>query len=196
MSKGLGFFKVSSTAIKPIKPPRMTFSNHKKIYGLTDYNKPLIGTVVNVSGNKSILVQVESLVKHPLYKVRMKRKTKYMAHDEYKLAGKGDVVYIQKSKTYSKRKHYKLHSFYKRDATNSYLDSHPQFEKSPIDKDKHHIIEFERKYIFNRDRYIDKEEEEQLQNENDNENENENEEQEDEYIEEEEYESEENEENK
>ena len=64
----------------------------------------LTGTVVSDKGDKTVVVNVERKVKHPLYGKIIRRSKKYHAHDEaneYKL---GDVVRIEETRPLSKTK--------------------------------------------------------------------------------------------
>lgn len=70
--------------------------------------KVLIGEVVSDKMDKSIVVKVETLVMHPLYKKYIKRSKKYMAHDPNNESGIGDKVEIIESRPLSKRKRWRL----------------------------------------------------------------------------------------
>ena len=70
--------------------------------------KAQIGTVVSSSMEKSIVVKVETKVKHALYKKYIKRSKKYMAHDANNEARVGDKVEILESRPLSKRKRWTL----------------------------------------------------------------------------------------
>ncbi len=70
--------------------------------------KVLIGEVVSDKMDKSIVVKVETLVMHPLYKKYIKRSKKYMAHDPNNECGIGDKVEIIESRPLSKRKRWRL----------------------------------------------------------------------------------------
>jgi len=67
-----------------------------------------IGVVTSDKMDKSIVVMVERLVKHPLYKKYIKRRSKFMAHDERNEAREGDVVLIEETRPLSKRKRWRL----------------------------------------------------------------------------------------
>ena len=67
-------------------------------------NRILSGVVTSKSGNKSIVVQVDRRVRHPLYKKFMKKSKKYHAHDEANTFGVGDKVRIQECAPISKQK--------------------------------------------------------------------------------------------
>ena len=67
-----------------------------------------IGKVVSNGMEKSIVVKVEYLVSHPLYKKRIKKSTKFMAHDEKNICNIGDKVKIAETRPLSKRKRWRV----------------------------------------------------------------------------------------
>ncbi len=70
--------------------------------------KTKIGKVVSDSMEKSVVVKVEYLVSHPLYKKRIKKSTKFMAHDEKDICNIGDKVKIAETRPLSKRKRWRV----------------------------------------------------------------------------------------
>jgi small subunit ribosomal protein S17 len=70
--------------------------------------RTVIGKVVSNKMDKTIIVQVERKVKHPLYGKYMRRFSKMSAHDGENVCKIGDVVLIQQSRPISKTKHWKL----------------------------------------------------------------------------------------
>ncbi len=64
----------------------------------------LQGVVVSDKMDKTVIVQVERRVMHPIYKKYIKRSKKYAAHDEANVYKIGDVVHIQECRPISKRK--------------------------------------------------------------------------------------------
>ncbi len=64
----------------------------------------LQGTVVSDAADKTVVVNVQRRVSHPVYKKFITRSKRYMAHDEGNSAKKGDVVEIRECRPYSKRK--------------------------------------------------------------------------------------------
>ena len=56
--------------------------------------KTRIGTVVSDKMDKTIVVAVETFVKHPIYSKRVKNTVKFKAHDEQNQCGIGDKVKI------------------------------------------------------------------------------------------------------
>ena len=70
--------------------------------------KERIGVVVSNKMDKSIVILVESKVKHPKYGKFVKKSTKFMAHDEKNEAGMGDTVRIMETRPLSKNKCWRL----------------------------------------------------------------------------------------
>jgi small subunit ribosomal protein S17 len=70
--------------------------------------KMRVGRVVSDKMDKTIVVAVESFVKHPLYSKRVKRTTKFKAHDEENICGMGDTVKIMETRPLSKDKRWRL----------------------------------------------------------------------------------------
>ena len=68
----------------------------------------LIGTVVSNKMEKSVTVQVDRRVKHPLYKKFMTQSKKIAAHDETNTLEIGDQVRIRECRPISKSKTWKL----------------------------------------------------------------------------------------
>lgn len=62
------------------------------------------GKVVSSKMNKTIVVAVQRLVKHPLYQKYIKRTTKLYAHDEKNDAREGDTVRVVETRPLSKLK--------------------------------------------------------------------------------------------
>jgi small subunit ribosomal protein S17 len=70
--------------------------------------KMRIGTVVSDKMDKTVVVAVERIVAHPLYGRRMKRTTRFMAHNEGNQAGVGDKVRLMETRPLSKRKRWRV----------------------------------------------------------------------------------------
>ena len=66
------------------------------------------GKVVSNKMQKTIVVAVESRVRHPLYGKFMKRTKKFKAHDETNQCGEGDTVEIMETRPLSKDKNWRL----------------------------------------------------------------------------------------
>lgn len=70
--------------------------------------KTRIGVVVSDKMDKTIVVSISSLVRHPLYGKTMKRTSKVKAHDETNQCTIGDKVRIAETRPLSKDKHWRL----------------------------------------------------------------------------------------
>ncbi len=70
--------------------------------------REVIGTVVSDRMEKTVIVQVQRLVKHRLYKKYIKRRSKYTAHDEANACRIGDRVLIAESRPISKTKKWRV----------------------------------------------------------------------------------------
>ncbi|MBI4805206.1 MAG: 30S ribosomal protein S17 [Desulfovibrio sp.] len=68
----------------------------------------LTGIVVSDKCDKTIVVRVETLVKHPLVKKYIRRRKKFMAHDPMNECGMGDKVQIIEHRPLSARKRWHL----------------------------------------------------------------------------------------
>lgn len=66
------------------------------------------GTVVSDKMDKTVVVAVETLVTHPLYRKQLKRTTKFKAHDENNECSQGDVVKIMETRPLSKDKRWRV----------------------------------------------------------------------------------------
>lgn len=66
------------------------------------------GTVVSVSGNKTIVVEAERRKRHPLYGKIERLRRKFHAHDEQCQAKVGDKVTIAETRPLSKLKCWRL----------------------------------------------------------------------------------------
>jgi len=70
--------------------------------------KQLVGKVVSNKMDKTIVVEIENLVMHPLYKKSVRRTKKLKGHDEKNECSIGDLVKIEESRPLSKEKRYRL----------------------------------------------------------------------------------------
>lgn len=68
--------------------------------------KILKGKVVSTKMQKTIVVEVERVFRHPLYKKVVRRHKKYKAHNEKFDLKIGDVVKIKETRPISKDKHF------------------------------------------------------------------------------------------
>jgi small subunit ribosomal protein S17 len=72
------------------------------------YRKVRRGYVVSDKMDKTIVVEVEDRVKHPLYGKVIRRSSKVKAHDELNTAGIGDLVLISETRPLSATKRWRL----------------------------------------------------------------------------------------
>ncbi len=70
--------------------------------------KTQIGVVVSDKMDKTVVVKVDRLVKHPVYNKYIKRSAKYKAHDDDNSCKTGDRVLIVESRPLSKDKCWKV----------------------------------------------------------------------------------------
>lgn len=70
--------------------------------------KTRTGKVISDRMDKTVVVAVESLVQHPLYKKIVKRITKFKAHDDKNQCRIGDVVKIMETRPLSKTKRWRV----------------------------------------------------------------------------------------
>jgi len=70
--------------------------------------KELVGIVISNKMDKTIVVEVERLTKHPLYGKTIKRHSKFKAHDPDNKAEVGNKVKIAQVRPLSKDKRWRL----------------------------------------------------------------------------------------
>jgi small subunit ribosomal protein S17 len=70
--------------------------------------KERVGIVVSDKMDKTVVVKVDNLVKHPVYKKYIKRRITCQAHDEQNSCAIGDKVLIVESRPLSKLKRWRV----------------------------------------------------------------------------------------
>lgn len=70
--------------------------------------KEIIGTVTSDKMDKTVVVSVETSVKHPIYKKIVKRTYKLKAHDENNECHIGDKVKVMETRPLSKDKRWRV----------------------------------------------------------------------------------------
>ncbi len=70
--------------------------------------KERVGMVVSDKPQKTAVVSVETLVRHPKYKKRVRSSKRFMVHDEQNAARVGDTVRIVETRPLSARKRWRL----------------------------------------------------------------------------------------
>lgn len=76
--------------------------------------KRLVGSVVSDKMDKTVVVRVERLVRHPRYGKVLRRAKKYKAHDAKSECRVGDVVRIVESRPLSREKRWAVEEILKR----------------------------------------------------------------------------------
>ena len=67
-----------------------------------------VGTVIAKKMQKTVTVQVERQVRHPLYKKIVRQRRTFLAHDENEKCRLGDVVRIIETRPISKLKRWRV----------------------------------------------------------------------------------------
>ncbi|NPA12754.1 MAG: 30S ribosomal protein S17 [Aquificae bacterium] len=70
--------------------------------------KEFVGKVVSNKMDKTVVVAVERQFPHPLYGKRIKKTSKFYAHDPENKCKEGDIVRIRESRPISKLKRWKV----------------------------------------------------------------------------------------
>ncbi|MEJ2040217.1 MAG: 30S ribosomal protein S17 [Desulfosarcinaceae bacterium] len=70
--------------------------------------RQVIGTIVSNKMDRTVVVQVERLVKHPSYKKYIRRCNNFMAHDQENACQVGDRVMITETRPLSKTKRWRV----------------------------------------------------------------------------------------
>ena len=70
--------------------------------------KQLVGLVTSNKMDKSITVQIERKLPHPVYGKFVKKSKKFVAHDEQNECNEGDLVKIVESRPLSRNKRWQL----------------------------------------------------------------------------------------
>lgn len=70
--------------------------------------KEFVGTVISDKMQKTIVVRIKRLAKHPKYGRIVRRYAKFKVHDEKRQGHTGDTVRIQETRPLSREKHFRL----------------------------------------------------------------------------------------
>jgi len=70
--------------------------------------KTMVGVVISDKMDKTVVVTVNRLVQHPIYKKYIRRNVKFKAHDELNKVRVGDTVEIVQSRPLSKSKAWRV----------------------------------------------------------------------------------------
>ncbi len=77
-------------------------------------HRKFLGRVVSDKMDKTIVVLIDRIKQHPVYKKRIKVSKKFKAHDEKNEARMGDMVEIEECRPISKDKKWKLNKIMRR----------------------------------------------------------------------------------
>lgn len=70
--------------------------------------KQRVGFAVADAAQKTVVVRIERTVRHPLYKKTLRRRKRYLAHDEGNDCRNGDRVLIEECRPLSRRKTWRV----------------------------------------------------------------------------------------
>ncbi|MBE0576345.1 MAG: 30S ribosomal protein S17 [Desulfuromonadales bacterium] len=70
--------------------------------------KVRVGVVVSDKMDKTVVVKVDNIIKHPVYKKYIKRRVTCKAHDEQNICAAGDKVLIVETRPLSKDKRWRV----------------------------------------------------------------------------------------
>ena len=71
---------------------------------MREQRKVLTGRVTSDKMDKTVVVEVQRVTQHPIYRKVIRKRKRYMAHDEHNECRIGDVVRIIESRPLSRRK--------------------------------------------------------------------------------------------
>jgi small subunit ribosomal protein S17 len=73
-----------------------------------------VGKVVSDKMQKTVVVVIERLVKHPVYKRYVRRRTRFKVHDEKNECKEGDTIRFMETRPLSKEKRWRFVEFVER----------------------------------------------------------------------------------
>ncbi len=85
--------------IQAVQAPKEEERAHRKMFR---------GVVVSDKMNKTRVVEVKRLVRHPFYEKIVRRMSRFAAHDEANASHAGDVVEISSTRPLSKTKRWRV----------------------------------------------------------------------------------------
>lgn len=97
---------VAEAPAAPAGPDIIDFGDKKD--DVRGRRKVRVGRVVSNKMQKTVVVAVETRVRHPLYGKFMRRTAKFKAHDEQSVCGEGDTVEIMETRPLSKDKRWRV----------------------------------------------------------------------------------------
>jgi small subunit ribosomal protein S17 len=79
--------------------------------------KTRVGIVVSDKMEKTVVVKVDQLIKHPVYKKYIKRRVSYKAHDEQNSCAIGDKILIVETRPLSRDKRWRVREILEKNVT-------------------------------------------------------------------------------
>ncbi len=79
--------------------------------------KTRVGIVVSDKMEKTVVVKVDQLIKHPVYKKYIKRRVTYKAHDEQNSCAIGDKILIVETRPLSRDKRWRVREILEKNVT-------------------------------------------------------------------------------
>ncbi len=79
--------------------------------------KTRVGIVVSDKMEKTVVVKVDQLIKHPVYKKYIKRSVSYKAHDEQNSCAIGDKILIVETRPLSRDKRWRVREILEKNVT-------------------------------------------------------------------------------
>ena len=86
----------------------------KTVSGASRGRQEKMAVVISNKMDKTVVVEVERFIMHPLYQKYLRRRSRFMAHDEKNACGIGDRVAILETRPLSKRKRWVVRSIVKK----------------------------------------------------------------------------------
>lgn len=90
-------------------------SNSEMAVGHVSRRKAREGVVVSNKMDKTVVVSVETMKRHPLYGKTVRRSKKFKAHDEENRCAVGDLVRIRETRPLSKDKRWVVEEILRRE---------------------------------------------------------------------------------
>ncbi len=85
--------------------------------------RTLQGTVISHKMQKTVVIRIDRLKKHPKYQKQIRISKKIKAHDEKGEFRRGDIVVIEETRPRSKEKRWKVASLIKRPMSEEHAES-------------------------------------------------------------------------
>jgi small subunit ribosomal protein S17 len=81
---------------------------------MTEKRKSMVGRVVSDKMDKTVVVLIERLVKHPVYGKYIRKRKRCKVHDERNECRSGDIIRFMETRPMSKEKRWRFVEFVER----------------------------------------------------------------------------------